>query len=223
VEHHRAIHAAIKRLKSETGGEVNYGAAERQIHNALALGAEAVDLLPRLLRKIVSHEQHIQQLIDERETSKTSELSSSLAPGIPVEAEGVIAAARCIQHWHDREPDGMVVSAEAVRSLWQALIDYDALIASASLSVQGTAWRTDVGSYAAAQTSASAQGAASAPLEHDERERLHAIIADCNGLIDPEQHPELNARIDAVLTPCDHAGHCVSPPAPTASAKGEPT
>ena len=33
----------------------------------------------------------------------------------------VIAAARCIRHWHDREPDGMVVSAEHVRKLWDAL------------------------------------------------------------------------------------------------------
>jgi hypothetical protein len=30
-------------------------------------------------------------------------------------------AAICIRHWHDREPDGMVVSAEHVRALWAAL------------------------------------------------------------------------------------------------------
>ena len=42
-----------------------------------------------------------------------------------------------------------------------------------------------------------------------EREVLHKIIEDCNALIDPEQHPELSARIDAVLTPCDDAGGCV--------------
>jgi hypothetical protein len=44
-----------------------------------------------------------------------------------------------------------------------------------------------------------------------EREMLHAIIADCNSLIDPEQHGDLNARINAVLLPCDEAGKCVPP------------
>ena len=38
---------------------------------------------------------------------------------------------------------------------------------------------------------------------------LHRIIEDCDALIDPEQHQELSARIDAVLTPCDDAGGCV--------------
>lgn len=38
----------------------------------------------------------------------------------------IIDAARCIRHWHDREPDGMVVSAEHVRLLWAALADLDA-------------------------------------------------------------------------------------------------
>jgi len=38
----------------------------------------------------------------------------------------VIDAARCIRHWHDSEPDGMVVSAEHVRLLWAALAEYDA-------------------------------------------------------------------------------------------------
>lgn len=39
----------------------------------------------------------------------------------------------------------------------------------------------------------------------DERAMLHAIIADCHALIDPEAHPELKERIDAVLLPCDEA------------------
>jgi hypothetical protein len=43
------------------------------------------------------------------------------------EAAPVIEAARCIRHWHDREPDGMVVSAEHVRALWAALDQYDAI------------------------------------------------------------------------------------------------
>ena len=37
----------------------------------------------------------------------------------------VIDAARCIQHWHDRDPDGMVVSKEYVLSLLNALRDID--------------------------------------------------------------------------------------------------
>jgi hypothetical protein len=65
-----------------------------------------------------------------------------------------------------------------------------------------------------------AKRAASVPaspptLEQNEREMLHAIIADCNALIDPEQHPDLNARIDAVLTLCDEAGKCVPASPPT--------
>lgn len=43
-------------------------------------------------------------------------------------ALGVIEAARCIRHWHDRVfPDGrgMVVSAEHVIALWDALAHYD--------------------------------------------------------------------------------------------------
>ena len=37
----------------------------------------------------------------------------------------VLDAARCIRHWHDREPDGMVVSAEHVRALWTAIAEHD--------------------------------------------------------------------------------------------------
>lgn len=37
----------------------------------------------------------------------------------------VVEAAKCIRHWHDREPDGMVVSAEHVRLLWVALAALD--------------------------------------------------------------------------------------------------
>jgi hypothetical protein len=40
--------------------------------------------------------------------------------------EAVIDAAKCIRHWHDREPDGMIVSAEHVRKLWAALHDLEA-------------------------------------------------------------------------------------------------
>jgi malate synthase len=40
--------------------------------------------------------------------------------------EDVIDAAKCIRHWHDREPDGMIVSAEHVRKLWAALHDLEA-------------------------------------------------------------------------------------------------
>ena len=40
-------------------------------------------------------------------------------------ALAVIAAARCIMHWHDRENGGMVVSAEHVYKLWDALHKFD--------------------------------------------------------------------------------------------------
>jgi len=130
-------------------------------------------------------------------------LSSSLAPGIPVEQAAREALGLFAPGSHDglwgrikafivngapTRDEGIAIARQITE--WQCRVD-DALIASAS-----------------------AQGAASVPLEHDERERLHAIIADCNSLIDPERDPELSARIDAVLMPCDHAGHCVSPPAP---------
>ena len=39
----------------------------------------------------------------------------------------VVEAARCIRHWHDVDNDGMVVSGEHVRALWQALHDLDAV------------------------------------------------------------------------------------------------
>ena len=38
----------------------------------------------------------------------------------------VADAARCIRHWHDASNDGMIVSGEHVRALWQALSDLDA-------------------------------------------------------------------------------------------------
>lgn len=53
------------------------------------------------------------------------------------EALSVIEAARCIRHWHDREPDGMVVSAEHVRALWSALERYDAALAPATEGRKG--------------------------------------------------------------------------------------
>lgn len=34
---------------------------------------------------------------------------------------GLVRAAECIRHWHDSGKDGMVVSAEHVRNLWEAL------------------------------------------------------------------------------------------------------
>ena len=37
----------------------------------------------------------------------------------------VVAAARCIRHWHDREPDGMVVSKSHVLALWETLNTLD--------------------------------------------------------------------------------------------------
>lgn len=37
------------------------------------------------------------------------------------DAAKVVTAARCIRHWHDSGSDGMVVSAEHVRALWEAL------------------------------------------------------------------------------------------------------
>ena len=37
------------------------------------------------------------------------------------DAARVIVAARCIRHWHDSGIDGMVVSAEHVRRLWEVL------------------------------------------------------------------------------------------------------
>ena len=40
--------------------------------------------------------------------------------------ESVIEAAKRIRHWHDLEPDGMIVSAEHVRKLWAALHDLEA-------------------------------------------------------------------------------------------------
>ena len=43
----------------------------------------------------------------------------------------VIDASRCIRHWHDTlNGEGMVVSAEHVRLLWQALSEYDSLLAA---------------------------------------------------------------------------------------------
>lgn len=45
--------------------------------------------------------------------------------------ESVLAAARCIRHWHDSGPDesGMVVSSEHVRLLWTAIEEYDISLA----------------------------------------------------------------------------------------------
>lgn len=45
--------------------------------------------------------------------------------GLEVTAARVIEAARCIRHWHDTGKDGMVVSAEHVRKLWDALSEFD--------------------------------------------------------------------------------------------------
>ena len=39
--------------------------------------------------------------------------------------KAVVEAARCIHHWHCREPDGMVVSKEAVFRLWETLHNLD--------------------------------------------------------------------------------------------------
>lgn len=40
-------------------------------------------------------------------------------------AEAIVNAAQCIRHWHDAGEDGMVVSSEHVRKLWQTLADYE--------------------------------------------------------------------------------------------------
>ena len=48
----------------------------------------------------------------------------------------VIDAARCIRHWHDASNDGMVVSGEHVRALWQALADYDEILSAANAGVK---------------------------------------------------------------------------------------
>jgi len=37
------------------------------------------------------------------------------------DAAAVVTAARCIRHWHDSGKDGMVVSADHVRALWDVL------------------------------------------------------------------------------------------------------
>ena len=41
--------------------------------------------------------------------------------------KAVIDAAKCIRHWHDAMNDssGMIVSADAVRDLWEKLSDLD--------------------------------------------------------------------------------------------------
>lgn len=47
------------------------------------------------------------------------------------QAREALEAARCIHHWHDwgKDNEGMVVSAEHVRKLWDALAKYDKLAA----------------------------------------------------------------------------------------------
>jgi hypothetical protein len=46
-------------------------------------------------------------------------------------------------------------------------------------------------------------------LIEGERELLHALITDLWAMTDPEEHPELCARAEAVLKDCD--GGCVPP------------
>lgn len=70
--------------------------------------------IKRYLRQLAPHQ-------NEREGPQL--LREALA-----EIEGaltVVEAARCIRHWHDSDNDGMVVSGEHVRALWQALHDLD--------------------------------------------------------------------------------------------------
>lgn len=46
------------------------------------------------------------------------------------EMRAVLDAARCIRHWHDVEMpggDGIIVSADAVRTLWSKIVEYDAV------------------------------------------------------------------------------------------------
>lgn len=42
-------------------------------------------------------------------------------------SSSVIEAARCIRHWHDSEPGGMVVSGAHAFALWEAIDEYDTL------------------------------------------------------------------------------------------------
>ena len=46
--------------------------------------------------------------------------------------------------------------------------------------------------------------------EQGEREHLHSLIQRLWSLIDPEANPQLDADVQAVLTPCDDAGRCVA-------------
>ena len=62
--------------------------------------------------------------------AELAELWSRFDNQMQAEAEvdkmkAVVEAARCIRHWHCREPDGMVVSKEAVMRLWDSLSELD--------------------------------------------------------------------------------------------------
>lgn len=54
---------------------------------------------------------------------KGRELERELAT-LRADVKPLFEAARCIRHWHDTEPDGMVVSREKVFLLWDALKEF---------------------------------------------------------------------------------------------------
>jgi hypothetical protein len=52
--------------------------------------------------------------------------ANSIAASKEIDAmKAVVKAARKINHYHYASYDGMIVSADCVRDLWQALEDYD--------------------------------------------------------------------------------------------------
>lgn len=82
-------------------------------------------------QKWTEHGNELAGIISERTARAKAAEARAASLGAQVQrAVKVIDAARCIQHWHDAMPDnsGMVVSAEHVRALWQALADYDAAL-----------------------------------------------------------------------------------------------
>lgn len=59
------------------------------------------------------------------------------------------------------------------------------------------------------------------PVTSGERELLHELLESACAVIDPEQHPDLIERMDAVLNLCDEVGRCVpAEPCPDCGAYG---
>jgi hypothetical protein len=57
------------------------------------------------------------------------------------------------------------------------------------------------------------------PMPETEREYLHGLIQSFQAVTDPEEHPDLDERANAVLMPCDGAGRCVPLPSPAPRAE----